>query len=140
MGVFALILLGTFFITSADSASTVMASMTQSGKTEAKPWLAAMWGLATAFVGLTLLISGGSDALNSLQSVTIVAATPFLFILIALMFAIVKDMSNDTIYLDKKEQERFARQLAIERRMHRDQQELEARKAQVKGMLKPRSR
>jgi len=140
MGVFALILLGTFFITSADSASTVMASMTQSGKTEAKPWLAAMWGLATAFVGLTLLISGGSDALNSLQSVTIVAATPFLFILIALMFAIVKDMSNDTIYLDKKEQERFARQLAIERRMHRDQQELEARKAQVKEMLKPRSR
>lgn len=140
MGVFALILLGTFFITSADSASTVMASMTQSGKTEAKPWLAAMWGLATAFVGLTLLISGGSDALNSLQSVTIVAATPFLFILIALMFAIVKDMSNDTIYLDKKEQERFARQLAIERRMHRDQQQLEARKAQVKEMLKPRSR
>lgn len=140
MGVFALILLGTFFITSADSASTVMASMTQSGKTEAKSWLAAMWGLATAFVGLTLLISGGSDALNSLQSVTIVAATPFLIILIVLMFAIVKDMSNDTIYLDKKEQERFARQLAIERRMHRDQQQLEARKAQVKGMLKPRSR
>ncbi|WP_311390444.1 BCCT family transporter [Corynebacterium haemomassiliense] len=140
MGVFALILLGTFFITSADSASTVMASMTQSGKTEAKPWLAAMWGLATAFVGLTLLISGGSDALNSLQSVTIVAATPFLIILIVLMFAIVKDMSNDTIYLDKKEQERFARQLAIERRMHRDQQQLEARKAQVKEILKPRSR
>ena len=140
VGVFALLLLGTFFITSADAASTVMASMTQSGKTEPKPWLAAMWGLATAFVGLTLLISGGSDALNSLQSVTIVAATPFLFILIVLMFAIVKDMSNDTIYLDKKEQERFARQLAIERRMHRDQQQLEARKAQVKGMLKPRSR
>lgn len=138
MGVFALILLGTFFITSADSASTVMASMTQSGKTEAKPWLAAMWGLATAFVGLTLLISGGSDALNSLQSVTIVAATPFLFILIALMFAIVKDMSNDTIYLDKKEQERFARQLAIERRMHRDQAQLDARRAQVKGMLQTR--
>ena len=140
MGVFALILLGTFFITSADSASTVMASMTQSGKTEAKPWLAAMWGLATAFVGLTLLISGGSDALNSLQSVTIVAATPFLIILIVLMFAIVKDMSNDTIYLDKKEQERFNRQLAIERRMHRDQQQLEERKAQVKKMLNPRSR
>ena len=69
---------------------------------------------------------------------TIVAATPFLFILIALMFAIVKDMSNDTIYLDKKEQERFARQLAIERRMHRDQAQLDARRAQVKGMLQTR--
>ena len=120
MGVFALILLGTFFITSADSASTVMASMTQSGKTDAKPMLTGMWGLATAAVGLTLLIAGGDEALDSLQSVTIAAATPFLVILILLMFAIVKDVSNDTIYLDMKEQQRFAHQLAIERRMHRD--------------------
>ena len=135
MGVFALILLATFFITSADSASTVMASMSQNGKSDAKPWIAAMWGVATAGVGLTLLISGGSDALNSLQSVTIVAATPFLLILILLMFAIVKDLSNDTIYLDRKEQERFARQLAIERRMHRDQLELEQKKEQVKRAL-----
>ena len=132
MGVFALILLATFFITSADSASTVMASMSQNGKSDANPWIAAMWGVATAGVGLTLLISGGEDALNSLQSVTIVAATPFLLILILLMFAIVKDLSNDTIYLDQKEQERFARQLAIERRMHRDQLELEQKKQQVK--------
>ena len=120
MGVFAVILLGTFFITSADSASTVMASMSQSGKTNAKPWLAAIFGLGTAAVGLMLLVSGGSDALNALQSVTIVAATPFLIILVALMVAIVKDVSNDTIYLDKKEQERFARQLAVERRRHRE--------------------
>ncbi|WP_115685028.1 BCCT family transporter [Corynebacterium senegalense] len=120
LGVFAMILLGTFFITSADSASTVMASMAQSGKTEAKPWLAAIWGLGTAFVGLTLLVVGGEDALGSLQSVTIVAATPFLFILVALMFAIIRDVSRDTVYLDMKEQERFARQLAYERRLHRE--------------------
>lgn len=138
VGVFAVILLGTFFITSADSASTVMASMSQNGKSDANPLIAAVWGLGTAFVGLTLLIAGGSDALSALQSVTIVAATPFLFILIGLMFAIVKDVSNDTIYLDKKEQDRFNRQLAIERRMHRDQLELEQRKRQVKKMLRPR--
>jgi len=120
MGILALVLLGTFFITSADSASTVMGSLSQNGKTDAKPLLTGMWGLATAAVGLTLLIAGGDDALNSLQSVTIAAATPFLIILILLMFAIVKDVSNDTIYLDMKQQQRFAHQLAIERRMHRD--------------------
>ncbi|OIR42886.1 glycine/betaine ABC transporter [Corynebacterium sp. NML130628] len=139
IGIFAVILLGTFFITSADSASTVMASMSQNGKSDANPWIAAVWGLGTAFVGLTLLIAGGSDALGALQSVTIVAATPFLLILILLMFAIVKDVSNDTIYLDKKEQDRFNRQLAIERRMHRDQVELEQKKEQVKRMLRPRN-
>ncbi|SIS47496.1 choline/carnitine/betaine transport [Corynebacterium appendicis CIP 107643] len=120
MGVLALILLSTFFITSADSASTVMGSLSQNGKTDAKPMLTGMWGLATAAVGLTLLIAGGDDALNSLQSVTIAAATPFLLVLILLMFAIVKDVSNDTIYLDMKEEQRFNHQLAIERRMHRD--------------------
>lgn len=139
IGIFAVILLGTFFITSADSASTVMASMSQNGKSDANPWIAAVWGLGTAFVGLTLLIAGGSDALGALQSVTIVAATPFLLILVLLMFAIVKDVSNDTIYLDKKEQERFNRQLAIERRMHRDQLELDRKKEQVKRMLRPRN-
>ena len=120
VAIVALILLGTFFITSADSASTVMGSLSQNGKIEARPLLSGMWGLATAAVGLTLLIAGGDEALGSLQSVTIVAATPFLVILILLMFAIVKDVQNDTIYLDHKEQERFNRKLAIERRLHRD--------------------
>ena len=140
MGVFAVILLGTFFITSADSASTVMASLSQDGQTSPKPWLSALWGIATAAVGLTLLTLGGADSLNALQNVTIVAASPFLIILVALMFAIVKDVSNDTIYLAQKEQERFARKLAIERRALLDQQEFDARRTKVKQMLTPRGR
>ncbi|MHA2788477.1 BCCT family transporter [Corynebacterium sp. S7] len=129
MSVFAVILLGTFFITSADSASTVMGSMTQNGKSDAKPWLSALWGLGTAAVGLTLLISGGDEALNSLQSVTIVAASPFLIILILLMFAIVKDLRNDVIYLDQRESQKFAHKLAVERRLHRDAEYRERQKA-----------
>ncbi|GAA1172526.1 Glycine betaine transporter BetP [Corynebacterium glaucum] len=140
MGIFAVILLGTFFITSADSASTVMASLSQNGKTNPSPWLAAVWGLATAGVGLVMLIAGGSDALNNLQNVTIVAVAPFLIILVALMFAIVKDISNDSIYLAQKEQERFARQLAIERRALRDQAEFEQRRKQVAGVFKGSSK
>lgn len=140
MGIFAMILLGTFFITSADSASTVMASLSQNGQTNAKPWLAALWGIATAAVGLTMLTMGGEDSLNALQNITIMAASPFLIVLVALMFAIVKDVSNDSIYLAQKEQERFARTLAIERRAHRDQQEFEARKCQVRDMFKGASK
>lgn len=140
MGIFAVVLLGTFFITSADSASTVMASLSQDGQTTPKPLLSALWGIATAAVGLTMLTRGGADTLNALQSVTIVAASPFLIILVALMFAIVKDVSNDTIYLAKKEQERFNRKLAIERRALLDQQEFEAKRKQVKQMLTPRNR
>lgn len=127
-GIVAALLLSTFFITSADSASTVMGSMSQSGATTAKPWLSATWGVLTAAVGLTLLLSS-EDSLSNLQNVTIVAALPFLFILVALMFAIYKDLSNDVIYREYREAQAFQRKLARERRLHRDFQREQAYKA-----------
>ncbi|HZK32732.1 MAG TPA: BCCT family transporter, partial [Corynebacterium sp.] len=129
VSIVAIILLGTFFITSADSASTVMGSMSQNGVADAKRPITAMWGVMAALVGLTLLIAGGDDALNALQNVTIVAATPFLLIIILLMFALFKDLRNDVIYLDAREQQNFNRQLAIERRLHREKLYREAQKA-----------
>ncbi|TNM00574.1 BCCT family transporter [Corynebacterium tapiri] len=134
-GVIAVILLGTFFITSADSASTVMGSMSQQGQSTAAPWLSAVWGVLAALVGLTLLVAGGDDALNAVQNVTIVAATPFLLIVILLMFAIYRDLSNDVIYLDHREQQRFQRQLAIERRLHREHEARQARREQRRHVL-----
>lgn len=127
-GIVAALLLATFFITSADSASTVMGSMSQSGATTAKPWLSAAWGVLTAAVGLTLLLSS-EDSLSNLQNVTIVAALPFLFILIGLMFAIFKDLSNDVIYREYRESQAFQRKLARERRLHREFQREQAFKA-----------
>lgn len=58
VAVAAVILLGTFFITSADSASIVMGSLSQDGRSDANPWLSATWGLLTALVAVTMLASG----------------------------------------------------------------------------------
>jgi len=132
MGFVAMLLLGLFFITSADSASTVMASISENGRSDASPWLAAVWGSLTAAIGLTLLVSGGNDALGNLQNVTIIAASPFLLIIVALMFAIVKSLSNDVIYLEYREQQRFQRQLARERRLHRERMERESQRARLR--------
>lgn len=120
MGIVAVVLLGMFFITSADSASTVMGSISQDGRVNATPWVSGIWGVVTALIGLTLLVSGGNEALSNIQNVTIVVASPFLVILIGLMFSTVKDLSNDVIYLDHKEQQEFAHKLAIERRIRRE--------------------
>lgn len=125
VGIIAVILLGTFFITSADSASTVMGTMSQRGQLDANKWVSASWGLATAAIGLTLLLSGGDNALSNLQNVTIVAATPFLFVVIGLMFALVKDLSNDVIYLEYREQQKFNARLARERRVHNEHRKRE---------------
>ena len=113
----AMILLATFFITSADSASTVMGTMSQNGRLNASRPVTAMWGIATALIAVVLLLTGGKDALDNLQSVTILAASPFVIVVIALMFALVKGLSDDPLYLDDKEQRRFALKLARERRI-----------------------
>lgn len=138
-GILAVILLGTFFITSADSASTVMGSISQGGRTSATPWVSGLWGVMTAMIGLTMLISGGDGALNNIQHVTIVVASPFLIILIGLMISTVKDLRNDVIYLDYREQQEFARKLAIERRHQRERAEHAARKQAKKRIHLPRS-
>jgi choline-glycine betaine transporter len=76
-----------------------------------------MWGISTALIAVVLLLTGGEDALSNLQSVTILAASPFVLVIIALMFALVKGLSDDPLYLDDKEQRRFALKLARERRI-----------------------
>lgn len=141
VGVIAMILLSTFFITSADSASTVMGSLSQNGRADASPWISASWGVITALIGLTLLVTGGNEALTNLQNVTIIASSPFLVIVILLMFAIVKALRSDVIYLEYREHQRFQRQLARERRLHREalgrRAERERRRSQRHRPRKP---
>nr|WP_304481691.1 BCCT family transporter [Corynebacterium sp. 13CS0277] len=128
-GFVAMVLLATFFITSADSASTVMGSMSQNGRLEASRGVTAAWGALTAAIGLTLLVSGGDDSLSNLQTVTIIAASPFLLVIIGLMFALVKGLSDDPLYLDHKAQQKFAMKLARERRIHAEHARREAEHA-----------
>ena len=56
------------------------------------------------------------------------AALPFLFIVVGLMFAIYKDLSNDVIYQEYRESQAFQRKLARERRLHREFQRAQAYK------------
>lgn len=117
-GIVAMVLLATFFITSADSASAVMGTLSQNGRLDPSGWVSAFWGLSTAAIGLTLLISGGDSSLTTLQNVTILVACPFLAIILGLMVSLIKGMREDPLYLDHREQQRFAMQLARERRIH----------------------
>lgn len=125
--IIAMILLATFFITSADSASTVMGSMSQRGQLVANRGVTVLWGALTAIIALMLLLTGGDEALTNLQNVTIIAASPFLLVIIALMFSIYKALSNDQLYLDEKAQREYALRMARERRIN-EQSEAKAAK------------
>lgn len=126
--VIAMILLATFFITSADSASTVMGTMSQFGRLTASRSVTAMWGIFTALIAIVLLVTGGSDALSNLQNLTILAASPFVIVILALMVALVKGLSDDPMYLDDKEQRQFALRMARERRLAEAAEQRERRR------------
>lgn len=82
-----LLLIATFLITSADSATHVLASMSSNGSLEPKLRVKIIWGVLLAAITLTLLLAGG---LKSLQAGSIVAGLPFTILLILMMFAIIK--------------------------------------------------
>ncbi len=138
-GFVAMILLGTFFITSADSASTVMGTLSQGGRSNATPWVSAMWGLMTAAVGMVMLTSS-EDSLGNLQAITIAAASPFLVVIIFLMVALWRDLSNDPLYLDQRSHREFAARLARERRVHAEHRRAQERRAQRAKRLAERNK
>lgn len=70
-------ILSVFFITSADSASVIMGSMSSKGDPEPNKLVVVFWGLAMMGIAVVMLLTGGEDALSGLQSLTILSALPF---------------------------------------------------------------
>lgn len=95
--VIAMALVSIFFITSADSASIVMGGMAQYGVEEPTRWVTMLMGGFTAAVAIVMLIAGEGDgnALSSLQNMTIIAASPFVLVLVALCVSIQKSLSQE---------------------------------------------
>lgn len=102
INVLAIFALGIFFVTSADSASIVMSSISQKGKPNPMRRVTVVWGVALAAIAITLLLAGGADALSALQALVTVSALPFAIVLIFLMVAWWKDLSTDPLVLRNK--------------------------------------
>lgn len=88
----AMILVMTYFVTSADSASLVMGSLSSRGSLHPPTWLVVTWGVLMAAVAAVLLVAGGLD---SLQSATILVALPFAVVMLALCWALLKELRED---------------------------------------------
>ena len=81
------LIIAVFFITSADSATFVMAMLTSGGELNPKAGLKVIWGLILSAVAIALLLAGG---LGALQTASIVAAFPFMFVMFAMVISILK--------------------------------------------------
>ncbi|MEU3350818.1 BCCT family transporter [Streptomyces sp. NPDC037389] len=88
----AMALVMTYFITSADSASLVMGSLSSRGALHPRTWLVVVWGVLMASVAAVLLVAGG---LKSLQSATILVALPFVLVMLAVCWSLVSELRTD---------------------------------------------
>ncbi|MFE5737926.1 BCCT family transporter [Streptomyces celluloflavus] len=88
----AMVLVMTYFVTSADSASLVMGSLTSGGALHPRTWLVVTWGILMAAVAAVLLLAGG---LGSLQTATILVALPFVLVMLALCWALLTELRAD---------------------------------------------
>lgn len=103
--VLAMVLVGIFFITGADAASIVMGSLSSNGAEEPRRGVVIFWGTLTGAVAAVMLLAGGdvpSEALSGLQRITIVAALPFVLVMLLLCFALVKDLRRDPLALRQR--------------------------------------
>ncbi len=90
----AVILILIFFITSADSASYVLGSMTSRGSLNPSLIVKMLWGLLIAGTASVLLISG-DGGLEALQTASIIAALPFAIIMTLMIFSVLIMIGRD---------------------------------------------
>lgn len=90
-----MVCLSIFFITSADSASVIMGTLSQKGDTNPKKFGVIFWGLAMMGIAVVMLLTGGETALTGLQNLVIVTALPFAIVLLAMMWAFYRELQTD---------------------------------------------
>lgn len=87
-----IVLLGIFFITSADSATYSLSMMTSNGNENPPKYKKVIWAIVVATIAYILLTVG---SLKALQTISIAASLPFLFIMIAMVPALIKEFHNE---------------------------------------------
>jgi choline/carnitine/betaine transport len=97
-----MVLVAIFFVSGADAASIVMGSLSERGTIKPSRGVVIFWGVTTGAVALVMLLVGGADALTGLQTITIIAALPFVLVMVGLAVALVKDLRNDPLIVRKK--------------------------------------
>ncbi|MBO6814669.1 MAG: BCCT family transporter [Rhizobiaceae bacterium] len=84
-----IVLVLVFFITSSDSGSLVIDTITAGGKTDAPVSQRVFWCTFEGVVAATLLLVGGAGALTALQAMAVSTGFPFTIVLLAMCVSLV---------------------------------------------------
>nr|WP_321411092.1 BCCT family transporter [uncultured Allomuricauda sp.] len=102
-----IVLVTIFFVTSSDSGSLVIDSITSGGKLDAPVGQRIFWALLEGGVAASLLFAGG---LKALQSAVISAGLPFAIIILLIIYSLAREFTKTShkMWLKAKEKERKA--------------------------------
>ena len=90
--VLATVLVLVFFVTSGDSATLVLATMSHDGNPMPPNRSKVIWGVLVAGIAIALMLAGG---LKSVQTATIVFALPFSAVVVLMAIALVRAIRDD---------------------------------------------
>ncbi|GGF33543.1 BCCT family transporter [Williamsia phyllosphaerae] len=100
--VLVMVLVAIFFVSGADSASLVMATLSERGRPEPSRTVTIFWGVLTGAVAALLLWVSGDDALQGIKTMAIIAALPFVIVMILMCVSLYKDLRRDPLILAEK--------------------------------------
>lgn len=91
----AIILVLVFFVTSSDSGSLVIDSITSGGKLDAPKPQRIFWATIEGVIAGTLLFGGGAQALSALQAGAISTGLPFTLVLILMCLSLLRGLYHE---------------------------------------------
>ena len=90
-----IVLVLVFFVTSSDSASLVIDTITAGGKTNAPAAQRVFWCTFEGIVAAALLLVGGKEALNALQAMAVSTGFPFTIVLLAMCVSLYMGLRSE---------------------------------------------
>ena len=90
-----------WFVTSSDSASFVIDMLTAGGHANPPKIQRLFWAITEGVIAAILLVAGG---LKALQAAAVVAGFPFAFVLLTMMYSLLRGLGRDRLVLYRYEQ------------------------------------
>ncbi|PKG40283.1 BCCT family transporter [Psychromonas sp. Urea-02u-13] len=95
LSIVSVILVLIFFVTSSDSGSLVIDSITSGGKIDAPVPQRIFWAIVEGAIAGTMLWIGGKEVLQALQAGVVTTALPFTFVLILMCVSLIKGLRSE---------------------------------------------
>lgn len=92
LSILAVMLVVTFFVSSSDSGSLVIDTLTSGGSEEPPVWQRIFWALTEGVVAAVLLVAGGLEAL---QTMTIISSFPIVLMMLLGAYNLVRALQSD---------------------------------------------